>query len=180
MLKVKIPKIEGAWNGETFVDVPETELILEHNLVSLSKWESKWKKPFFDGKEKSIEETLDYVRCMCQVEPDGVTIIGALPMDELRRINLYIDDPMTASVFKNDRHKGKIQQKRITSELLYYYMTALNINWEAEYWHLNRLIALIKTCNLENAPKKKMSQNEILRQNRELNEKRKAMLHTKG
>ena len=105
MLKVKIPKIEGAWNGETFVDVPETELILEHNLVSLSKWESKWKKPFFDGKEKSIEETLDYVRCMCQVEPDDVTIIGALPMDELRRINLYIDDPMTASVFKNDRHK---------------------------------------------------------------------------
>ena len=41
-----------------------TDLILEHSLLSISKWESKWHKPFLVNDTKSVDEMIDYIRCM--------------------------------------------------------------------------------------------------------------------
>lgn len=173
MLEITIPKQEYFDEGcGEFVYIPEQHLTLEHSLVSLSKWESKWHKPFLQEESKTIEESLDYIRCMTinkNVNP--LAYRGITPV-LFKQINDYIDAPMTATWFSKEQSKGS-KSEVITSELIYYWMIALQIPVEFEKWHLNRLITLIKVCNIKNAPPKKMSRREIMERNRRLNSARK-------
>ena len=173
MLEITISKQEYFdENHCEFVYVPEQHLTLEHSLVSLSKWESKWHKPFLQEESKTIEESLDYIRCMTvnkNVNP--LAYRGITPV-LFKQINDYIDAPMTATWFSKEQSKGS-KSEVITSELIYYWMIALQIPVEFEKWHLNRLITLIKVCNIKNAPPKKMSRREIMERNRRLNAARK-------
>lgn len=180
MLEINVPGVE-LWDegAEEFVVVKGCTLQLEHSLVSLSKWESKWCKAFLSKREKTPEETIDYVRCMTltkNVDPRIYTVLTDL---NIKQINDYIAAPMTATCFYDDKQSPGVKSETITSELIYYWMITLNIPVEFEKWHLNRLIALIKTCNVKNNPKK-MSKSEIMRRNRSLNASRKKQLHTKG
>ena len=151
---------------------------LEHSLVSLSKWESKWHKPFMSTEEKTSEEALDYVLCMCLTPNITKEIISGLSDKNLSIINDYISASMTATWFA--RQKDKATSESVTSELIYYWMIALEIPFECQYWHLNRLFTLIKVCNVKNTPGRKMSKREIVENNRSLNEKRKQAMNTKG
>lgn len=180
MLQITIPSTEY-WDErkEEFVYTKEVTLQLEHSLVSLSKWESKWQKSFLSVKEKTLEETIDYVRCMTITKNVDPTVYDRLSSDNVSMINDYISSPMTATFFFEDHTKGSSRQI-ITSELIYYWMIALNIPFECQKWHLNRLLTLIRVCNNMNQPKKKMSRRELLRRNAELNEARKRQLHTNG
>ena len=159
-----------------FFQIKTQHLKLEHSLVSISKWESKWHKSFLSDREKTAEEILDYIRCMTinQVDPN---IYAALSQKNINDIEAYIEDPMTASTVISEV-AGK--KERITSELMYYWMVAYRIPMECEKWHLNRLLTLIKICNAKNQPAKKMSNREIYNQNRLLNEARRKKYHTKG
>jgi len=177
MLKVTIPAKEF-WDDrkQEFINTDEVHLRLEHSLVSISKWESKWHKPFIDKKKpKTAEETLDYIRCMCvDYEYDELDpiVFRALPTSEMDRITKYIEDPMTASWITEHTPEGaapKHNSRTLTSELIYCYMIQLNIPVEFEHWHLNRLLMLIKIVNVENQPKKKMSKKETIAQHRALN-----------
>ena len=179
MLEIIIPGLE-LFNEETneFTCYEDVLLELEHSLVSISKWESKWCKPFLDGKDKTIEEIVDYVRCMTindKVEPD---VYNRLTEENLVFINEYIGRPMTATTFSNE--KKSAGREIITSEIIYYWMVSFNIPFECQYWHLNRLLTLIKVCNVKNNPPKKMSQKEILARNKALNDARKRELGTRG
>ena len=179
MLEIIIPGLE-LFNEETneFTYYEDVLLELEHSLVSISKWESKWCKPFLDGKDKTIEEIVDYVRCMTindKVEPD---VYDRLTEENLVVINEYIGRPMTATTFNNE--KKSTGREIITSEIIYYWMVSFNIPFECQYWHLNRLLTLIKVCNVKNNPPKKMSQKEILARNKALNDARKKELGTRG
>ncbi len=179
MLEIIIPGLE-LFNEETneFTYYEDVLLELEHSLVSISKWESKWCKPFLDGKDKTIEEIVDYVRCMTinnKVEPD---VYDRLTEENLVFINEYIGRPMTATTFSNE--KKSAGREIITSEIIYYWMVSFNIPFECQYWHLNRLLTLIKVCNVKNNPPKKMSQKEILARNKALNDARKKELGTRG
>ena len=179
MLEIIIPGLE-LFNEETneFTCYEDVLLELEHSLVSISKWESKWCKPFLDGKDKTIEEIVDYVRCMTindKVEPD---VYNRLTEENLVFINEYIGRPMTATTFSNE--KKSAGREIITSEIIYYWMVSFNIPFECQYWHLNRLLTLIKVCNVKNNPPKKMSQKEILARNKALNDARKKELGTRG
>ena len=167
---------------QEFVTVKPQKLLLEHSLLSLSKWEAKWKKPFFTKDAKTPEEYLDYIRCMTinsNVDPLAYDSITAKHM---KMIMEYIDDPHTATTFSNRTPKKKSRRSRIiTSELIYYWMFANGIPKECEKWHLNRLMTLIRIFSVENDPDaKKMSRSAIYQQNRELNEARKAKYHTSG
>lgn len=179
MLRITISPPEQ-WDEEKneFVYIKGQTLQLEHSLVSLSKWESKWCKPFLSKQEKTYEETLDYIKCMTLTQNVNPEIYRYLTNANIREINAYIEAPMTATTFSNDR--GKNNREQITAELIYYWMIAQNIPFECQKWHLNRLLTLIKVCSIKNTPPKKMSRGEIMRRNTALNEARKKKLHTRG
>ena len=180
MLQLTIPATE-LWDesNETFLYTEEQTLELEHSLVSLSKWEAKWHKPFLTKENKTIEETIDYIKCMTLTENVDETVYSLLNNEHLKKINEYIEDPMSATTIK-ELQRGKRNGEQVTSELIYYWMTALNIPVEYERWHLNRLFTMIRVCNAKNQPPKKMGKRAIMNQNRALNAARKQQYNTKG
>lgn len=179
MLEITIPAVEK-WDQikQEFINTPAQTLRLEHSLVSLSKWESKWCKPFLTKDNKTIEETIDYVRCMTITQNVKPEVYFNLTPENIAQINAYIEAPMTATYFSQD--KGKPSREQITAELIYYWMIGFNIPFECQKWHLNRLLTLIRVCNIKSQPPKKMSKNEIMSRNAALNAQRRAMLGTKG
>lgn len=179
MLIITIPESEYYdESNEEFIIYKEQVLQLEHSLVSISKWESKWCKPFLSRDDKPAEEIIDYVRCMTITQNVAPDVYYRLTENNLTEINKYIDSPMTATTFHDDSRGGN--RDIITSEIIYYWMVTFNIPFECQKWHLNRLLTLIRVCNIKSNPPKKMSKNEILRRNRELNEARKQSLKTRG
>ena len=163
----------------TFISAKDTVLQLEHSLISLAKWESKWHKPFLNNEQKTEEEMCDYIRCMTitqNVDPD---VYYCMSEENLLEVKRYMEDPMTATWF-NDKNNPKSRQKAVTAELIYYWMISLGIPLEWEKRHLNRLLTLIRVCNNENAPKKKMSRKDVYKQNAALNEARKQKWGTTG
>lgn len=179
MLKIIVPAKElfDESTGE-FIQVKEHTLQLEHSLVSISKWESKWKQPFLHKKTWSNLETLDYVRCMTLTQNVDSNTYLCLTNDNLNKINQYIGDSMSATTFSNV--ENNTSNKIITSERIYYWMFALNIPLECQKWHLNRLMTLIRICNIENAPKKKIRRQDRLSRNASLNAARRAQMNSKG
>ena len=167
---------EATQEFNTFDDVV---LELEHSLVSLSKWESIHNKPFLSEKPKTSEEIMSYISCMIlsPIFPGG--ILDRLSSANVESVNDYIESKQTATTF-GDMPSRKGRGEVITSELIYYWMVAFTIPFECETWHLNRLFALIRICNIKNQPAKKLSKSEIARRNRELNERRKAEFGTTG
>jgi hypothetical protein len=180
MLTITIPQTEefNEATGE-FIYSEERELHLEHSLVSISKWESKWCKAFLDVKEKTVEETIDYIKCMTLDENVDDRVYARLTRENFAKINEYIGAPMTATRFYTNE-KGKKSNEQVTSELIYYWMIALNIPSEYQYWHLNRLLTLVGVCNVKNTPPKKMSKRDIASRNAQLNAARRAQMNTKG
>jgi hypothetical protein len=180
MLKLIIPGTEYFnEETETFETVGDVELELEHSLVSLSKWESKFKKPFLTNDKKTANEIYCYIETMIISPIYPADALMRLSEDNINRINDYIESPESATTFGAMPDK-KVKGEVITSELIYYWMVAFNIPFECEYWHLNRLFSLIRICNIKNSKPKKMSRNEIATRNRELNAIRRAQYNTKG
>lgn len=190
MLRIKIPDQpdEQLWDEskEEFVyrkGSKGCELTLEHSLLSVSKWESIWCKPFLESKDRSVEETLSYIECMT-VTPSNVDpeVYKRIPQSEYERVNEYINNPSTATTIGSTKGKGSRSSETVTSELIYYWMTAANIPFECQKWHLNRLLTLIRICEIKNDPKgqKKLSANEIRQTNDKINEARRRALHSKG
>lgn len=192
MLTITIPGTDDrdAWDpiSEEFITIhgnkPVT-LQLEHSLLSVSKWESKYHKPFLSKTEldqRTPEEMLYYIQCMTinAVDP---SVYYRLSEENIKQIGDYISDPMTATTVNHRNGHGGSQRKSnkvVTSEVIYFWMTVHQIPFECQKWHLNRLLMLIEVCNIENAPQQNMSKKDILKQNRALNMARRAKLHSRG
>lgn len=171
-----------AWDEskDEFVYVKEQTLQLEHSLVSLSKWESRWNKAFLSKEEKTVEETLDYIRCMTITQNVKPEVYNFLTNDHMKQIKDYIDAPMTATTFYEEGNKGSGSREVVTAELIYWWMLSLNIPMKCEKWHLNRLITLIRVTSIKNSPPKKMNKRQIMSRNKALNEARRQQLNTMG
>lgn len=154
-------------------------LELEHSLISLSKWESEFQKPFLSPGVKTSEEVFGYLHAMVLTPGVGPDVLYRCTQKDVDRIQDYIDSSQSATTF-GSMPKRRGPSEVITSELIYYWMVAFNIPFECQYWHLNRLFALVRICNVKNSKPKKLSRNEIAQRNRELNAKRKAELGTSG
>lgn len=184
MLKINIPEIQDLYVNNQFINVPATTLELEHSLVSVHLWESKWHKPFLDNNDKSYEEIIDYVRCMT-VFPEDVNpiVYRSLDQNAIKTIIDYINEPMTATWFsgdKNSKVKGRNRREKVTAELIYYWMIASGIPYECREWHLNQLLTLIQVVSVKNGPEKKVSKREAAMQRKALNEARRAKYNSKG
>ena len=162
-----------------FVRKGGTFLELEHSLVSLSKWESIFEKPFLSQENKTPKEFLEYVKCMALTDNIPDDVFEALSEENFQEINTYIERKMTATWF-SEQPGTPGSRDVITAELIYYWMIAFQIPFECENWHLNKLFTLIRVCNIKQSKPKKMSRSEIAQRNRMLNEQRKAQLGTKG
>lgn len=180
MLKIVVPAVEQ-WDevNQKFVNTKEQVLQLEHSLVSLKKWESKWCKPFLSKQEKTFEETIDYIRCMTISQNVDPNVYYCLTNKNIEEINRYIEAPMTATWFPNDK-TGKSSSEQITAELIYYWMISFNIPVEFQKWHLNSLLTLIKVCNVKNQPSKKMSRRETMSRYAALNRARRQKYNSRG
>lgn len=179
MLKITIPAIELYDEAkDEFVFSKAQELCLEHSLVSLSKWESKWHKAFLSKEQKTIEETIDYVRCMTITQNVDEKIYNNISNENIKQVRDYIEEEMTATTFSNE--KKTINREIITSEVIYYWMISMNIPFDCQKWHLNRLLTLINVCNIKNTPPKKMNKKDLVRRNAELNAARKRALNSQG
>lgn len=180
MLQIKIPAIE-LWDEEKQMFINEAECILnlEHSLVSISKWEAKWHKVFLSKSDKTEEETLDYIKCMTLSKNVDPEIYSRLSRENISQINDYINDSRTATYFSEDKKQGTSREP-MTSELIYYWMVTLNIPFECQKWHLNRLITLIKVCDRKNSPPKKMGERKLMSRNAALNAARRKKFNTKG
>ena len=181
MLTLYVGGIESYDNvkGE-FYNTPRVKLTFEHSLVAISKWESKWNKPFIGCKTMTKEEEIDYICCMLLDDyEEPMEVINQLTIDQLKQILEYIALPMTATTVNNNQAK-KPNREIVTSEVIYYRMIAFNIPFECQYWHLNRLLMLITVCDAKNSPPKKMSSKNVMAQNKALNAARKKALATSG
>lgn len=181
MLQITIPSTE-LWdeNKQEFVTIKEQVLQLEHSLVSVSKWEAKWCKVFLSKKEKTYEETIDYIKCMTITQNVNPDVYKYLTKENIDKINEYILAPMTATWFSDEKGGTSGSREQITSELIYYWMLSFNIPFECQKWHLNRLLTLIRVCSIKNKDPKKMSRREIMSRNAALNAARKKQLNTRG
>ena len=180
MLNVFIPEREY-YDGvtETFITTPARSLVLEHSLVAISKWESKWMKPFLGKNSKTNEEIYDYIRCMIIGDDCDMFTLRNMPQTELDKITNYIQSSSTATTITQSKD-SKPSREIITSELIYYWMVAFNIPFECQHWHLNRLLTLVNICNIKNSPPKKQSPRETLSRNAALNAARKKAMKTSG
>lgn len=176
VLTINAKEFYNESTGE-FVKLEDKTIELEHNLISLSKWEAKHHKPFLGDEKLTESEMLDYIKCMCHEEIDEL-YFRSMSADNVNKLREYINDPMTATKFYSN--SARKTNEPITSELIYYWMIAQNIPVQFEHWHLNRLLTLIRLCGSKQEPRKKMSQSEIMRQNARLNAQRRARLHSKG
>ena len=158
---------------EKFNTVGDVVLELEHSLVSLSKWESKFQKPFLSIIEKTTKEISDYIEAMILTSDFPLDALSRLSNDNILQINNYIESKQSATTF-GQMPKSTGINETITSELIYYWMVGFNIPFECEMWHLNRLFSLIRICNIKQSKPKKMSHRELAARNRELNEQRRA------
>lgn len=180
MLTITVPAIEMFDDlRDEFIDLPAVTLELEHSLVSLSKWEAKWEKPFLSDQEKETHEYIDYIKSMTISEGVNPEVYSRLSNQNFAEVSRYIEAKMTATWFTELRPANS-RREIVTSEIIYYWMIALTIPFECQYWHLNRLLTLIRVCNQKNAPAKKMSRSELASRNRALNEQRRAQFNTAG
>lgn len=187
MLTIHINEVKELYDesNNRFYSIPETTLLLEHSLISISLWESKWKKPFFSDSQKTVEETLDYIRCMTVTKNVDPVVYYGLSQSDIDAITKYMEDPMTATTFSNgkgNKVNGKQYGKKkiTTSEEIYFQMAQLQIPFSCEKWHINRLFVLLKIGAIKSQPAKKMGKSEIYSRNKSLNDARRRALHTSG
>lgn len=180
MLTITVPGVEYFDDDkQEFISSEDFILDLEHSLISLSKWESIWEKPYLGHDEKTDAEALSYVKMMTITPKVPEEVFDRLTSENFEEINRYINAKMTATWFR-DSSNAKRSREIITSELIYYWLFSASIPIECEQWHLNRLFTLIQVFSEKNAPKKKMSRAEIAQRNRELNEARRRQHNTSG
>lgn len=181
MLQITVPGTE-LYDEVTneFITIKEQTLTLEHSLVSLSKWESKWCKPFLSKDGLTTEQTIDYIRCMTITQNVPPITYSLVTNENIKAVEEYINAPMTATWFSDEKKGGRASGEVVTAELIYYWMIALQIPMKCEKWHLNRLLTLVRVCNIKNQPPKKMGKRATMSRNSAINAARRKQLNSNG
>lgn len=172
-ITITLPASDDFWDeaNQRFISGKEEKLTLEHSLLSVSKWERIWKKPFLSDESQQLNgrEIISYIKCMTIGHVDD-SVYSRLTSNDILEIEKYIADPMTASTFHE--YGNSANKEVVTAEVIYYLMIEYGIWKECEKWPLGSLIALIKTCQIKNGGQKMMSRSEAAMFQKSLNESR--------
>ena len=146
------------WNSELqeFIYTKDITLHLKHSLVSLTRWEQHYKRRFLDDGPKNEEEYRFYIQCMTLNKDVDPLVYTVLQEDDIKKVTDYLHDSMTATTLPK-QNNNRSNSEKLSSELIYYYMSALNIPFECEKWFLNNLIILISIASIKNNPQQKKS-----------------------
>ena len=181
MLQITIPCAELYDEVDNkFITIKEQTLTLEHSLVSIQKWEAKWNKPFLSKDSLTTEQTIDYIRCMTITQNVPPIVYSLITNDNIKAVEEYINSPMTATWFSEEKRSGRLNGEVVTAEIIYHWMIALQIPSEYRKWHLNQLLTLIKVCNIKNTPPKKMGKKATMSRNAAINAARRKHLNSNG
>ena len=181
MLLINIPETElFDESTDRFITIKAQTLKLEHSLISISKWESRWNKPFLKEDKKTPEQIRDYIRCMSLVPLQDDNVVLALSSKNIEKIMNYIEAPMTATTVSFFDDKKPKKKEIMTSELIYYYMIQAQIPFECEKWHINRLFALLKVCAAKSSEKQKTNTPSAAKSQAALNAARRSKLKSRG
>ena len=181
MLQIVVPATEMYDEGSNeFIVIKEQVLTLEHSLVSLQKWESRWCKPFLSKDSLTTEQTIDYIKCMTITQNVPAITYSLITNENIKTVEDYINSPMTATWFSEEKKSGRSNGEVVTAELIYHWMIALQIPPEYRKWHLNQLLTLIRVCNIKNSPPKKMGKRATLSRNAVINAARRKQLNSNG
>lgn len=183
MLELKIPEISELWDekNQCFASVRAQTIQMEHSLIAISKWESKWHLPFLEEvrwNRLNREQLLDYIKCMTITHNVDDLVFRSLQAPQIEEITNYINDPATATTFSNENSAPNFEI--MTSEIIYWEMVALGIWKECEKWNINRLVTLIHVCNNKNKKGQAMPKSKIQSQNAMVNAMRRRRFHTRG
>lgn len=181
MLQIVLPK-ERAFDElkEEFVEFPSVILRLEHSLISIHKWESKWHISYLSSNDLTTEQQLDYIRCMSLDPNIDVSVFNRMKVEDFVKIRKYINDPMTATVVHKRKDQRPNSGQFITAELIYYWMTELGIPFECNKWHINQLLTLIEVCSIKQSPGTKMNRREAALMRAAANESRRKKMGSRG
>ena len=185
VLDLSIPGQEY-WDEDKceFIYTKDTILHLKHSLISLTRWEQKYKRRFLDQGPDKPDEILYYIKCMTMNrEPIDDLVYQSISENDYEKVKAYIKDPMSCTTVPKKKKKTDEEPEPLSSELIYYYMTALQIPFDCEKWHLNNLLKLIELASYKNDPKdnkNKRSSAEIMRDYARINKANRARFHTKG
>lgn len=181
MLKLFVPGREWWDEGrEEFMSGEPCTLTLEHSLLSLSKWESKWRIPFLEESSKTREQSIDYIRCMTINKNVDPLVYYNIPQRMLDQVSAYIVEKQTATFITRKKQPRPPVKEPVTSDLIYYWMVSYNIPFECQKWHLSRLLTLIDVCAFKNEAPQRLTPNELLKRNAQLNKSRRAKHGTRG
>lgn len=180
-LRIEV-KSEEEWDEvtETFQQGVYDILLLRHSLVSIDEWESKWHKAYFGSAKKTNEEAMDYIRCMTLNRDVDPIVYQHLTQADIQKISAYLEDPMTATTFREDKSKKRGRPETITAEIVYFWMLEYGIPFECRYWHINKLLTLVRVCNVKNSKPEKKSQKQLLQEHAAINARNRQLLHTRG
>lgn len=179
MLQLTIPPSEHFDHKKReFLKLPGYEVELEHSLLSLSKWESKYKTRFIGHTMNDVNQVLDYIRMMCVTPNVDPNFVLGLTKEMSEQIRVYIQTEHTATTI--NEVKTPRSSEAVSSELIYYWMTVYNIPFTCETWNLSRLLMLIRICSIKQEKPKKMSRAEALSRQRSLNAQRRAQYNSSG
>lgn len=180
MLELTIPESEFYDSkSNKFITSPECKVSLEHSLISIAKWEAKWHEPYLGPQKKTYKQEQDYIRCMLLAPLKNDFLFESIFTSEnIVKIRAYLDDSMTATTFSKTNQRTS--KKIVTAEVIYCRMFACNIPMECQKWHLNRLLTLLRVCEIESGPKEKMSKKQSAERFSKLNAARRAKLNSRG
>lgn len=169
---------EESWDGhaEMFRYTEGKTFRLEYSLKAIAEWEAVYAKPFLTTK-MNFEEQIFFFQCMCLDEPFSEEDLTQTAIND---IGDYMNKP--ASATKVNNRDQKPNTSIMTSEVIYAYLSALEIPYSCETWHIERLFKLIEVRSDQKNPaeKKKMTQKEINDRNKALNAERRKKYNSKG
>ena len=147
---------------------------LEHSLFALSKWESKFEIPFLNNDNLTDEQMMYYIQCMTITKNVDPKLYGSLSEANIITVNEYLNKKHTATWFSEHGNGPgrRTSNEIVTSELIYFWLTACQIPFECEHWNLKRLLTLIQVCNEKNKPQKKMDRKTMMNKHRSVNASR--------
>lgn len=173
MKEIVIPPYKNVTDNFDVIVCPGFTLKIEHSLDSISKWESKYKKPYLEQKEFTYDEFVYYIDCMIlnrsEIPEDWVSM---LTVDSAKEIQEYIEDYPSATIIKHGKDKNDAGKRFITSELIYAYMAMSRVPFSADKWNIRRLLNLLEIIAIEQTPKKKVPKSQTLDRYRAMNKAR--------